>query len=125
MALNTSLRSNQTPIKHLGAEKKLQFRPKTALLRLFNYSNVPFRTSIMKKYICILASAALLAACEQKTETTEPAATPAPTSPPAATAVTSPDATTESPAATTESPAGATESPAETTESPAESPPGS
>ncbi|HEX4706896.1 MAG TPA: hypothetical protein VH229_04120 [Candidatus Udaeobacter sp.] len=38
----------------------------------------------MKKYICILAGAALLAACEQKTETTEPAATPAATSPPAA-----------------------------------------
>ncbi|PYI97230.1 MAG: hypothetical protein DME98_09160 [Verrucomicrobia bacterium] len=60
----------------------------------------------MKKYICILASAALLAACEQKTETTEPAATPAPTTPPAATTgVTSPAATTESPAAATESPA--------------------
>src|SRR5438874_9036472 len=87
-------------------------------------------TSIMKKYICILASAALLAACEQKTETTEPVATPAPTSPPAATAVTSPatttessDATTESPGATTESPAGTTDVPAETTESPGESPP--
>ncbi len=54
----------------------------------------------MKKYICILAGAALLAACEQKTETTEPAASPAATSP----------------ATTTESPAGAT------SESPAESP---
>jgi uncharacterized lipoprotein YajG len=51
----------------------------------------------MKKYICILASAALLAACEQKTETTEPAASPA----------------AMSPATTTESPAGGTyESPA-------------
>jgi uncharacterized lipoprotein YajG len=51
----------------------------------------------MKKYICILASAALLAACEQKTETTEPVPTPEATSP----------------ATTTESPAGATyESPA-------------
>src|SRR5436190_24261836 len=86
----------------------------------------------MKKYICILASAALLAACEQKTETTEPVATPAPTSPPAATAVTSPatttespDATTESPDATTESPAGTTDAPAGTSESPAELPPSS
>ncbi|HVD96211.1 MAG TPA: hypothetical protein VNE84_08780 [Candidatus Limnocylindria bacterium] len=58
----------------------------------------------MKKYICILASAALLAACEQKTETTEPAATPAATTPPSATGVTSPATTTESPAGTTESP---------------------
>ncbi len=31
----------------------------------------------MKKYICILASAALLVACEQKTETVAPAASPA------------------------------------------------
>jgi uncharacterized lipoprotein YajG len=53
----------------------------------------------MKKYICILASAALLAACEQKTETTEPAASPAATSPEATAA--------ESPAG------GAYESPAE------------
>src|SRR5881397_1019135 len=105
MVLNTSLRSNQTRIKHL-ALKKLQCCPKTALLQLFNYSNVPFRTSTMKKYICILASAALLAACEQKTETTEPAASPTPTTPPpAATGVTSPATTTESPAATAESPA--------------------
>ncbi len=97
--------------------KIIAIRPKTALLRLFNYSNVLFRTSIMKKYICILASAALLAACEQKTETTEPAATPAPTTPPpAATGVSSPAAAAESPATTTESPA-------ETTESPAQSPP--
>jgi uncharacterized lipoprotein YajG len=34
----------------------------------------------MKKYICILASAALLAACEQKTETVTPAASPSDTS---------------------------------------------
>jgi uncharacterized lipoprotein YajG len=88
------------------ALKIIAIRPKTALLRLFNYSNVPFRTSTMKKYICILASAALLAACEQKTETTEPAATPTPTTPPAAaTGVSSPATTTESPAATAESPA--------------------
>jgi hypothetical protein len=51
----------------------------------------------MKKYMCFLASAALLTACEQKTETTEPAASPAATTP----------------ATTTESPAGGTyESPA-------------
>src|SRR2546430_2456102 len=53
----------------------------------------------------------LLAACEQKTETTEPAATPAATSPPSAAGAYSPAATTESPAATTESPAATTESP--------------
>jgi hypothetical protein len=68
------------------------------------------RISNMKKYIFIVMSAALLAACEQKTETTEPAVTPAPTSPPATTE-TSPAATTESPAATTESPAATAESP--------------
>src|SRR6476620_9654434 len=112
MVLNTSLRSNQTRIKHL-ALNIIAIRPKTVLLRLVNYSNVPFRTSTMKKYICILASAALLAACEQKTETTEPAATPAPTSPPATTAVTSPATTTESTDTTTESPAAITESPAD------------
>ncbi|PYJ72495.1 MAG: hypothetical protein DME72_07875 [Verrucomicrobia bacterium] len=49
----------------------------------------------MKKYICILASAALLAACEQKTETTEPAASPTATA--TATAETT---TTTNPAAT-------------------------
>jgi hypothetical protein len=52
----------------------------------------------MKKYICILAGAALLAACEQKTETTEPAASPTATTP-EATATTSPaGGTYESPA---------------------------
>jgi ABC-type uncharacterized transport system auxiliary subunit len=95
------------------ALKIIAIRPKTALLRLFNYSNVPFRTSTMKKYICILASAALLAACEQKTETTEPAATPAPTTPPAAATGVSSPAAAESPATTTESPAATTESPAQ------------
>ena len=49
-----------------------------------------FPITIMKKYICILASVALLAACEQKTETTEPAASP--------TATTSETTTTTSPA---------------------------
>jgi len=32
----------------------------------------------MKKYICILAGAALLAACEQKTETAAPSAAASP-----------------------------------------------
>jgi uncharacterized lipoprotein YajG len=50
---------------------------------------------MMKKYICILASAALLAACEQKTETVTPSGSPAATAAPEATA---PAATTESPA---------------------------
>jgi hypothetical protein len=73
-----------------------------------------FKLALMKKYICILAGAALLAACEQKTETTQPAATPVPTSPlPAAAGATGPG-TAESPAATSESPAGAAESPAQT-----------
>ena len=57
---------------------------------------MPFLTITMKKYICILASAALLAACEQKTETTEPAASPTATA--SATAETT--TTTTSPAAT-------------------------
>ena len=35
------------------------------------------QSTIMKKLICILASAALLGACEQKTETVTPAAAPA------------------------------------------------
>jgi len=50
---------------------------------------------MMKKYICILASAALLAACEQKTETAAPAASPAATAAPEATAA---PAVPESPA---------------------------
>jgi len=50
---------------------------------------------MMKKYICILASAALLAACEQKTETAAPAASPATTAAPEATAA---PAVPESPA---------------------------
>jgi hypothetical protein len=76
-----------------------------------------YASPTMKKYICILAGAALLAACEQKTETVTPATSPTPTTPPpAATEMTSP-AATEAPAATTDSPAG-------TEETPAESPPG-
>ena len=83
--------------------------------------DLPINT--MKKYICILASAALLAACEQKTETTEPAASPAATSPPTTTEATSPASTTESPATTAESPAGTPESATGTAESPAEASP--
>jgi hypothetical protein len=71
-----------------------------------------YASPTMKKYICILAGAALLAACEQKTETVTPATTPAPTSAPATSEATSP-AATEAPAATTESPAGTSETPAE------------
>jgi hypothetical protein len=62
---------------------------------------MPFPITTMNKYICILASAALLAACEQKTETVTPAASPAATALPEAT--TSPEATasvTESPSPT-------------------------
>jgi hypothetical protein len=71
----------------------------------------------MKKYICILAGAALLVACEQKTETVTPATSPTPTTPPPAAAeMTSPPAA--------EAPAGTTDSPVGTEETPAESPPG-
>jgi ABC-type uncharacterized transport system auxiliary subunit len=82
--------------------------PKTALAAIDLLNQ--YASPIMKKYICILAGAALLAACEQKTETVAPATTPAPTTAPAT--ETSP-AAAESPAATTESPAGTTETPAE------------
>jgi len=47
----------------------------------------------MKKIICILAGAALLTACEQKTETVTPAASPD-------TTTTTTTTTTESPTAT-------------------------
>jgi uncharacterized lipoprotein YajG len=53
----------------------------------------------MNKIICILAGAALLAACEQKTETAAP--TPEATSPPAAETTAAPAMTPEtSPTAT-------------------------
>ena len=79
---------------------------------------MPLPINTMKKYICILASAALLAACEQKTETTEPAATPAATSPPTTTEATSPPSTTESSTGTSTSTGGTTESPAEASPTP-------
>jgi len=85
--------------------------PKTALAAIDLLKQ--YASPIMKKYICILAGTALLAACEQKTETVTPATSPTPTTPPpAATEMTSP-AATETPAATTESPAGTEETPAE------------
>lgn len=85
--------------------------PKTALAAIDQLKQ--YASPTMKKYICILAGAALLAACEQKTETVTPATSPTPTTPPpAATEMTSP-AATEAPAATTESPAGTEETPAE------------
>ncbi|HSS18369.1 MAG TPA: hypothetical protein VLQ29_15585 [Candidatus Dormibacteraeota bacterium] len=72
----------------------------------------------MKKYICILAGAALLAACEQKTETTEPATSPAATSPPTTTETTSPASTTESSTGTSTSTGGTSESPVEASPTP-------
>jgi PBP1b-binding outer membrane lipoprotein LpoB len=50
----------------------------------------------MKKYICILAGAALLVACEQKTETVAPAASPSETTENNTTVVNPPATTTES-----------------------------
>ena len=80
---------------------------------------MPLPINTMKKYICILAGAALLAACEQKTETTEPAVTPAPTSPPTTTEATTPPAsTTDTTTSTSTSTTGTTESPAEVSPTP-------
>ncbi|PYJ25881.1 MAG: hypothetical protein DME91_01630 [Verrucomicrobia bacterium] len=87
-------------------EKNYSAVPKTALAPIDQLKQYALPT--MKKYICILASAALLAACEQKTETTEPAASPTATTPAATAPATSPAETT-----TTTSPAGTTESPVE------------
>jgi len=96
---------------HLFFKKHGRRGPKTTLAAINQLKQYPFLN--MKKYICILAGAALLAACEQKTETVAPAATPAPTTPPsAATEMTSP-AETEAPATTTESPAESSETPAQ------------
>jgi hypothetical protein len=67
----------------------------------------------MKKYICILAGAALFVACEQKTETVAPATSPTPTTPPPAAAETSPAAMEQAPAATTDAPAATEETPAQ------------
>jgi uncharacterized lipoprotein YajG len=70
-------------------------RAKKRLVTINQLKQYALSNYTMKKYICILAGAALLAACEQKTETTEPAASPAATSP----AAESPAAAAESPAA--------------------------
>jgi hypothetical protein len=102
--------------------KNILHSPKTVLAAINQLKQ--YASLTMKKYICILVGAALLAACEQKTETAAPATTPAPTSAPAAATEMASPAATESPAATMESPAQTTESPAETTESPVESPAG-
>lgn len=83
--------------------------PKTTLAAIDQLKQ--YACPIMKKYICILAGAALLAACEQKTENVAPASTPTPTTAPSTTDIS--PAATEAPAATTESPAGTTETPAE------------
>jgi hypothetical protein len=58
-----------------------------------------FSIKPMKKYICILAGTALLAACEQKTETVAPAASPSGT-----TSTETTTTTTSTPADTTASP---------------------
>ena len=79
---------------------------------------MPLPINTMKKYNCILAGAALLAACEQKTETTEPAASPAATSPPTTTETSSPASTTESSTGTSPSTGGTTESPVEASPTP-------
>ena len=94
--------------------------PKTALAEIDQLKQCASPT--MKKYICILAGAALLAACEQKTETVTPASSPTPTTPPPATTEVTSPAATEAPAASTDSPAGTTDSPAGTEETPAEPP---
>ena len=117
MGSNTRRRSSQRSSKtlrgkinrHTAKKPPCSVYPIAAMCRL--------KFAPMKKYICILASAALLAACEQKTETTEPMRTPLSKSPPPA--ASSPASATDSSAA------GTVESPAATTESPAQSPPGS
>jgi hypothetical protein len=91
-------------------QKRILRSPKTTLAAIDQLKQ--YASLNMKKYICILAGAALLAACEQKTETVAPAATPNPTTPPPATEMTSP-AETEAPATTTESPAESSETPAQ------------
>ena len=80
----------------------------------------------MKKLICILAGAALLGACEQKTEVVAPASSPAPEAAamgqkPRRDAATLSTAAT--PAVSTETKTETTETKTETTESAAESTP--
>ena len=101
--------------------KQHSARSKTALAEIDQLKQCASPT--MKKYICILAGAAFLAACEQKTETVTPATSPTPTTPPPVTTEVTRPAATEAPAATSDAPAGTTDSPAGTEEeTPAESP---
>jgi hypothetical protein len=81
-------------------------QPKSGLAAIQHLPEYGFLNNLMKKYICILTGAALLAACEQKTETVTPAASPSGT--------TSETTTTTSP--------GGTESTTTTTSSPAATP---
>src|SRR5438132_13176647 len=93
MASNTRSRFNPRLSSICG--RQINFRRAKKRLAPINQLNQCALYNItMKKYICILASAALLAACEQKTETTEPAASPAATTPATTTEATSPRATT-------------------------------
>jgi uncharacterized lipoprotein YajG len=71
----------------------IEVNPKSLLASIHDVTQSGAPHIIMKKYICILASAALLAACEQKTETTAPAASPA-ASPEATTAASPAESTT-------------------------------
>jgi len=96
---------------HLCFKNEILRGPKTALAEIDQLKQCASLT--MKKYICILAGAALLTACEQKTETVTPAPSPTPTTPPPATTDATSPAATEAPAATTDSPAGTEETPAE------------
>jgi hypothetical protein len=68
-------------------------RPKRVLAPIDDLTEYAVSITTMKKYICILAGAALLAACEQKTETT-PSASPAATASPETAATAIPEATT-------------------------------
>ena len=102
-----------TRLKRFAAEKLNSRRAKKCLAPINQLNQYALYNTTMKKYICILASAALLAACEQKTETTEPAESPAATTPAKTTETISPAAT---------SPESTSMSPAESGTSPAESP---
>ena len=74
-----------------AAEKINSDRAKKCLAPINQLNQYALSDTTMKKYICILASGALLAACEQKTETTtETAASPAATTPATTTETTSP-----------------------------------
>src|SRR5260370_30918560 len=93
MASNTRHRFSPR-LSTICRRKRNCAKAKKSLAPINQLKQYAFPTITMKKYICILASAALLAACEQKTETTEPAANPT------ATATADTTTTTTSPAAT-------------------------